>query len=81
MIGPQDQSVESNRKIICTSSDSGNIRGNRTSKDTPGVNEDVFSPRSDTTSNVMSCTGNIEKFDTPVHGSRTQERNLESSCD
>ena len=36
-------------------------------------------PRSDTTSNVLSCTDNIEKFDTLVHGSMNQERNLGSS--
>ena len=44
------------------------------------MNEDVFSPRSDTTSNVLSCTGNVKKFDTLIHGSTTQERNLESFC-
>ena len=31
-------------------------------------------------SEFLSCTGSIEKFDTHVHGSATQERNLESSC-
>ena len=44
------------------------------------MNEEVWSPRNNTTSNVLSCTDNIEKFDTLVHGSTTQERNLESSC-
>ena len=33
----------------------------------------------DTTSNVLSCTENVEKFDTIVHSSITQESNLESS--
>ena len=80
VIGPQDDSVESNRKIICRSSDSRNIRGDRISRiDTPGVNKEIWSPRSDTTSNVLSCTDNIEKLDILVHGSTTQERNLESS--
>ena len=44
------------------------------------MNKYVFSSRSDTTSNVLSCTGKIEKFDTHVHGAATHERNLESSC-
>ena len=44
------------------------------------MNEEVWSPRSETTSNVLSCTDNVEKFDTLVHSSTTQERNLESSC-
>ena len=47
---------------------------------TPGVNTYFFSPRSDTTSNLLSCTGSIEKFDTYVYGYATQERNLELSC-
>ena len=73
MIGPQDEYVESNRKILCTSSGSRNIRGDHNRIKTPGVNEDVFSPISDTTSNVLSCTGNVDKFETLVHGSTTQE--------
>ena len=78
VIGSQDKSVESNRKIICMSCDSINIRGNNISRiETPGVNKYVFSPRSDTTSKVLSCTDNVKKFDTLVHGSTTQERNLE----
>ena len=44
------------------------------------MNKDIFSPSSDTTSNLLSCTGSIKKFDTCFHGSATQERNLESSC-
>ena len=80
MIGSQDESMESNRKIICTSRDSRNIRGNHTKIKTPGVNKDVVSPRSDATSNVLSCTGNVEKLDTLVHSSTTQERNLVSLC-
>ena len=48
MIGPQDEFVESNRKIICTPSGSRNIRVNHTRIETPGVNEDFFSPISDT---------------------------------
>ena len=80
VIGPQDESVESNRKIICMSRDSRNIRGNHNRIETPGVNENVFIPRSDTTSNVLSCTGNVKKFDSLVHDSTTKERNLELSC-
>ena len=32
-----------------------------------------------TTSNVLICTDNVEKFDTIVHCSMTQERNMELS--
>ena len=80
VIGSQDKSVEGKRKIICTSRDSRNIRGNHSSLGTPRVNEEVWSPRRNTTSNLMSCTDNIEKFDIHVHGSITQERNLEALC-
>ena len=45
--------------------------------DNPGVNEYIWSII-DTTSNVLSCTENVEKLDTLVHSSPTQERNLES---
>ena len=79
VIGPQDESVKSNNRIICTPRDIRNIRGEHISRiDTPGVNEDIWSVI-DTTSNVLSCTDNVEKFDTIVHSSTTQERNLESS--
>ena len=79
VIGTQDESVKSNNKIICTPSDSRNISGNHISKiDTPGVNKDIWS-RIDTTSNVLSCTDNVKKFDTIVHSSTNQERNLELS--
>ena len=44
------------------------------------MNKYIFSPRSDTNFNLLSCTGSIEKFNTHVQGSATQERNLESSC-
>ena len=54
--------------------------GDHSSIGTPGVNRDFFSPRSDMNSNLLSCTGSIEKSDTHVHRSATQERNLESSC-
>ena len=47
---------------------------------TPGVNGEVWSPRSDMTLNVLSFTDNVEKFDTLVHSSTTQEMILESSC-
>ena len=80
VVGLQDESVGGNRNIICTSLDSRNSMGNHSSIGTPGANKDIFSPRSDTTSNVLSCTDNIEKFDTLVQSSTTQESNLESSC-
>ena len=61
-------------------SDSRTIRGEHISRiDTPGVNKDIWSVI-ETASNVLSFTDNIEKFDTIVHSSTTQERNLESSC-
>ena len=47
---------------------------------TPGVNEGVFSPSRNTTSSFAKWTGNIEPSDTFVHGSETQERNLDLSC-
>ena len=54
--------------------------GNYSRIGTPGVNKYIFSSSSDTTSNLLSCMGSIEKFDTHVHGSTTLERNLELSC-
>ena len=80
VIGSQGKSMGGNRNIIFTSRDSRNSMGNHSRIGTAGVNKDVFGPRSDTTSNFLSCTGRIEKCDTHVHGSATQERNLESSC-
>ena len=77
VIGSQCEIVGGNSNIICTSLDSRNSKGGRSRIGTPGVNKEVFSPRSDTTSNVLSCTDNIEKFDTHVHSSATQEKNLE----
>ena len=71
--------MEGNRKIIYTSHYGRKIRGNHSRIGSPGVNEEVCSPRSDTTSNVLGCTDNVEKFDTLVHGSTTKESNLESS--
>ena len=72
--------MKSDNRIICTPSDSRNIRGEHISSiDTPGVNKDIWSVIH-TTSNVPSCTDNVEKFDTLVHSSTTQERNLEQSC-
>ena len=68
------------RNIICTSFDSINSVGDHSRIGTPGVNKDILSPSRDTTSNLLSCTGNIDPFDTRVHGSATQERNLNSSC-
>ena len=80
MIGSACESVGGNRNIICTPLDSRNSVGNHSRIGTPGVNTDIFNPSRDTTSNLLSCTGSIEKFDTHVHGSATQERNLDSSC-
>ena len=80
MIGFQDEIMGCNKNIICTSLDSRNSMGDHSRIGTPGVNKDIFSPRSDTTSNLLSCMGSIEKFDTHVHGYETQERNLELSC-
>ena len=76
VIGSQYESVGGNRNIICTSIDSRNSMGNHSRIGTPGVNRDIFGPSSNTTSNLLSCTGSIEKFDTHAHGSTTQERNL-----
>ena len=80
VIGSQDKSAGGNRNSICTSRDSRNSMGNHSRIGTPVVNKDIFSTRSDTTSNLLSCTGSINKFDTHVHESATQERNLDSSC-
>ena len=44
------------------------------------MNKEILSPRSNTTSNTLSCMDNIEIFDNIVHGSTTQERNLGLSC-
>ena len=70
--GSQDEGVGGNRNIICTLRDSRNSMGNYSRIGTLGVNKDVFSPRSDMTSNLLCCTGNIDKFDSYVHGSVTQ---------
>ena len=80
MIGSQYESVGGKRNIIRTSHDSINSMGNNSRIGTPGVKKYTFSPGSDTTSNLLSYTGSIEKCDSHVHGSATQERNLESSC-
>ena len=77
VIGPQDQSMKRNNRVICTPSDSRKISGNHISRiDTLGVNKDIWSVI-DTTSNVLNCTDNVEKFDAMVQISTTQERNLE----
>ena len=60
-------------------SDNKNISGNHISRiDTPGANEYIWSVIG-TTSKVLSCTDNVNKFNTIVQSSKTQERNLESS--
>ena len=79
VIGPQEESVKRTNRIICTPSNSRNISGNHISRiDTPGVNKDIWGVI-DTTSNVLSGTDNVDKFDTIVQRSTTQERNMESS--
>ena len=66
-------------RIISTPSDSGNnIRNFIIRIDTPGVNKYVWGVI-DTTSNVLSDTDNVEKLDTSVQSSKTQESNLEPS--
>ena len=71
VIGPQDESVNRMNRIICTPSDIRNFRGEHISRiDTPGVNGYIWSVI-DTTSNVLSCTDNVNKFDTIVHSSTT----------
>ena len=76
MIGSQDESMKSMNRIISTLSDSRNIRGRRISRiDTPGVNKKVWGVI-DTNSYVLSDTDSVEKFDTHVQLSTTQERNL-----
>ena len=65
--------------IMSSPSDVRNTRGNSISRiDTPGMKTNVWGVIN-TTSNLMSDTDNVEKFDTLVHSSTTQERNLESS--
>ena len=79
VIGSKDKSMKSTNRIISTPSDSRNIKGNRISRiDTPGVNTNVWGVI-DTTSNVLSDAENVEKFDTSVQSSTTQESNLELS--
>ena len=76
VIGLAHKSAGGNRNITCTSLDSRNSMGNHSRIGTQGVNKDIFSPSSNMTSNLLSCKGSIKKFDTHVHGSATQERNL-----
>ena len=79
MIAPQDESMKRTNRIISMSSDSKNISGNCISRiDTLGVNKDFWSVIN-TTPNVPSDSDNIDKFDTSVQSSTTQERNLELS--
>ena len=79
-VGSQYESVGGNRNSICTLSDSRNSMGNHSRIGTPVVNKYFFSPRRDMTSNLLSCTVIIEKFNTDVQGSTTQEMNMVSSC-
>ena len=79
VIVPQDKSTKKTNTIISTPIDSRKISRNCISRiDTPGVNKDVWSVI-DTTSNVLSDADNVEKFDTSVQSSNTQERNLKLS--
>ena len=64
--------------IISTPSDGRKIRGDHISRiDTPGVNRDIWGAI-DTTYNLLSVAENVNKFDTHVQSSLTQESNLES---
>ena len=80
VVGSHDESMEGNRYIICMPRDSRNIRGDHSSIDSPRTNKDIFCPRIDTTSTLLKDVDNIGKFDTHVHRSATQGRNLELSC-
>ena len=74
-----DRKKNPTNRIISTPRDSRNIIGNRISRiDTPGVNKYVWGVIN-TTSNVLSDADNVDKCDTSVQSSMTQERNLESS--
>ena len=72
VIGSQDESMKITNRIISTLSDV------RNRIDTPGVKKKGRGVI-DTTSNVLSDADNVEKFNTSVQSSTTQERNLESS--
>ena len=80
VVGLQCNIVGDIRNIICTSLNSRNSVGGRSRIRTPGVNKYILSPIRDTDSKFLSCTGIIEKFNTHVHVSVTQERNMYSSC-
>ena len=63
MIGPQNESAKSDNRIISMPSDIRNTGGEHISRiDTQGVNEDIWSVI-ETTSNVLSCTDNVKKFE------------------
>ena len=79
VIGSACKSVGVNRNIINCTSHNKKIR-NHSRIGTPGVNEGVFSPSSNTTSSFAKWTGNIKPLDTSVHVSATQERNSDFSC-
>ena len=77
-MGPQEEYIKRTNIIIITPIDSRNISGNSISRiDTPGTNKDVWGVIY-TTSNMLTDADNVEKFDTYVQSSTTQERNLES---
>ena len=79
VIGSQDESMKITNRIISTPSESRNISGDRISRiDTPRVNKKNWGVI-DKTSNVLSDGDNVDKFDTNVQSSTTQERNLELS--
>ena len=80
VIESECKSVGVNRNILnCKLLDSRNIWRNNSRIETPGVNKGIFIPSCDTTSSLRICTVEIEPLDIYVHGSATQERNLDLS--
>ena len=81
VIGSACKSLGVNKNILnCTSPDSRNFLRNHSRIGTQGVNEGVLSTSRNTTSILRIWTGNIDPSDTSVHGSTTQERNLDLLC-
>ena len=80
MIGSACKIVGVNKDILNCTSPNKTIWRNHSRIGTPVVNKGVFSPSRNTTSSFAKWTGNIETSDTSVHGSATQESNLDLSC-
>ena len=82
-LGSQCKSVGVNRNILnYMSPGSRNIWRNNSWIWNPRVNEGILSPSCDLTktSSLRGCTGSIKPLDTSIHGSATQERNLNLFC-